>query len=95
MAKDRTRETSRNGAISVTIGRIDAHIRADARIPITAPFGRASPFLIEERAHSITRQLRIPVNFPKTEHIPNQNPNQDREQFGMQLAGRVLEASRN
>jgi hypothetical protein len=33
---------SKNGAMSVSIARIDADAKANARIPIAVPFGRAS-----------------------------------------------------
>jgi hypothetical protein len=32
----------KNGAMSVSIARIHPHAKADARVPIAAPFGRAS-----------------------------------------------------
>jgi hypothetical protein len=34
--------SSKNGAIPVSIARIDANAKADARVPIAAPFERAS-----------------------------------------------------
>jgi hypothetical protein len=41
------------------------------------------------------RQIRTPVDFPRTQGIPNQIPDRDRERFGMEQADRVLEPSRN
>jgi hypothetical protein len=57
----------RNGAISVSIARIDA---------------QRSSFLSEEIVHSIMRQIRISVTFPRT------------QRFGMQQADRILERLR-
>jgi hypothetical protein len=34
--------SSKNGAISISIALMDAHTKADARVPITARCGRAS-----------------------------------------------------
>jgi hypothetical protein len=34
--------SSKNGAMSVGIARRDVHAKADARVPIAVPFGRAS-----------------------------------------------------
>jgi hypothetical protein len=44
--RNRTRQpvniSSKNGAMSVTIARIDADAKADARVPMAAPLARAS-----------------------------------------------------
>jgi hypothetical protein len=84
-------------AISFESNSRSIRIESDALIPrrprpVFAGNPR-SPFLTEEILHPIMGQIRIPVNFPRTQRIPNQIP--DRKRFEMQQTYRVLERSRN
>jgi hypothetical protein len=47
--------SSKNGAISVSIARRDAHTKEDARVPITVPFGVTIP--------NTFRYCSIPIYF--------------------------------
>jgi hypothetical protein len=70
---------------------------------MAAPFDRAStepmtgirrepviPIRHRRQLHSIIGQIRIPVNSPRDQRIPNQIQDRDRKRFGMQRTNRAL-----